>query len=305
MTLEIRDLHFSYVDKDVLHGLTFDLPSGCLAAILGENGSGKSTLLKNINRLLKPRTGVVLIDGAAVGNMSGREIARHFGYMPQRQEAAHCTVFEAVLLGRKAREGGWTTKRDMDKVEEILRLVRLENMAMRPTVELSGGELQKVILARALAQEPKVLLLDEPINHLDPVNQIEVMSLLHAITRHLGIASLVVTHNLNNALRFADRFILLKQGRILAAGGKDIITADTIREAFQIDATIGEVGGVTVVVPMLRGVRSHWHLAESGHFHKHEHAVEDHVYDHEHEKEGTNDGHRRSEGRDQDTSAER
>jgi len=283
MTLKIQDLHFSYRDKEVLGGLTFDLPSGCLAAILGENGSGKTTLLKNINRLLSPRTGTVLIDGTAVQGMSGREIAWHFGYMPQRQEEAHCTVFEAVLLGRKARNAGWTSADDLEKVEQVLQLVRLEELAMRPAAELSGGELQKVILARALAQEPKVLLLDEPINHLDPVNQIEVMSLLHAVTRNLDITSLVVTHNLNNALRFADRFILLKNGRVLAAGGKDIITAEVIQEAFHIDATIGQVGGVTVVVPTLQGIRPHKHFAESGGLREHAHEVDDHVYDHEHD----------------------
>jgi len=282
MTLTICDLHFSYRGEDILRDLTFEIPSGCLAAILGENGSGKTTLLKNINRLLRPRLGTVLIDGAAVADMSGREIARHFGYMPQRQEAAHCTVFDAVLLGRKARDGGWAGERDVEKIEEILHLVHLESLAMRPTVELSGGELQKVILARALAQEPKVLLLDEPINHLDPVNQIEVMSLLHAVTRDLGIASLVVTHNLNNALRFADRFILLRQGKLLTAGGREIITPEAIRETFHIDAMIGEVGGVTVVVPALRGIRPHHHIAESGGFREHAHEVNEHVYDHEH-----------------------
>ncbi len=285
MTLRIDDLHFSYRGEDVLRGLTFELPSGCLAAILGENGSGKTTLLKNINRLLRPRMGTVLVDGAAVEGMTGREIARHFGYMPQRQETAHCTVFEAVLLGRKARDGGWTGARDLEKIEEILRLVHLEDLAMRPAAELSGGELQKVILARALAQEPKILLLDEPINHLDPVNQIEVMSLLHAVTRDLGITSLVVTHDLNNALRFADRFILLKRGRVLAAGGKEIITPAVIREAFRIDAAIGEVAGVTVVVPTLHGVRPHRHFAESGRFREHAHEVDDHVYDHDHERD--------------------
>jgi len=282
MTLEIRDLHFSYRDKDILSDLAFEIPSGCLAAILGENGSGKTTLLKTINRLLRPKMGTVLIDGAAVEAMSGRETARHFGYMAQRQEPAHCTVFDAVLLGRKARDGGWTGERDVERIEEILQLVHLESLAMRPTVELSGGELQKVVLARALAQEPKVLLLDEPINHLDPVNQIEVMSLLHAITRDLGIASLVVTHNLNNALRFADHFILLKGGRLLASGGRDIITPKTIRQAFHIDVIIGEVGGVTVVVPTLHGVRPHRHLEETGHFREHIHEVDDHVYDHQH-----------------------
>lgn len=285
MTLQIHDLRFSYRDKGVLCGLTFDIPSGCLAAILGENGSGKTTLLKNINRLLSPRTGVVLLDGATVNGMSRREIARRFGYMPQRQEAAYCTVFEAVLLARKARDGGRTSPRDVEKIEEILRLVRLEDLAMRNAAELSGGELQKVVLARALAQEPKVLLLDEPINHLDPANQIEVMSLLHAVTHDLGITSLVVTHNLNNALRFADRFLLLKRGAILAGGGKEIITPAALREAFRIDATIGEVGGVAVVVPTPHGVRPHRHLSVTGSFKEHTHEVDEHLYDHEHKEE--------------------
>jgi len=285
MILKIDNLHFSYRGGDVLRGVTLELPAGCLAAILGENGSGKTTLLKNVNRLLRSRMGTVTIDGADVAAMSGREIARHFGYMPQRQEAAHCTVFEAVLLGRKARDGGQTDAADLERVEELLRLVHLEDLAMRPAAELSGGELQKVVLARALAQEPKALLLDEPINHLDPVNQMEVMSLLHAVTRDLRMTTLVVTHNLNHALRFADRFILLKQGRVLAAGGKDILTPEVIREAFHIDVTIGNVAGATVVVPTLHGKRLHRHLDDSGHFREHVHEVDDHIYDHQHERD--------------------
>jgi len=165
MILRVNDLRFSYRNADVLRGLSFDVPPGCLAAVLGENGSGKTTLLKTLNRLLAPQGGAVLIDGAEVAAMSGREIAESFGYMPQRQEAAHCTVFEAVLLGRKGGSGGRASPEDLEKVEDVLRLVHLENLAMRLATELSGGELQKVILARALAQEPKVLLLDEPINH--------------------------------------------------------------------------------------------------------------------------------------------
>lgn len=283
MILRIDDLYFAYRGADVLRGLTFEVPSGCLATILGENGSGKTTLLKTINRLLTPTSGMVLIDGAAVASMSGREIARRFGYMPQRQEAAYCTVFEAVLLGRKGCSGGRASAEDVEKIDNILQLVHLENLAMRPATELSGGELQKVILARALAQEPKVLLLDEPINHLDPVNQIEVMSLLHAITRDLGITSLVVTHNLNNALQFADRFILLKDGVVLAAGGREVITPATVRETFRIDVVIEEVAGVPVVVPTLRGMRPHRHFEESGRSREHTHEVDSHVYDHKHE----------------------
>ncbi|MDZ7616723.1 MAG: ATP-binding cassette domain-containing protein [Patescibacteria group bacterium] len=283
MTLQIQDIRFSYCGEEVLRGVTLDLPRGCLAAILGENGSGKTTLLKTLNRLLRPRTGTVMVDGRGVAGMSGREIARYFGYMSQREEAAHCTVFEAVLLGRKARDGGRTNAADLERIESLLRLVRLEHLAMRPATELSGGELQKVVLARALAQEPRILLLDEPINHLDPVNQIEVMSLLHAVTHDLGMTTLVVTHNINNALRFADRFILVKQGRVLASGGKEVITPAVIRDAFHIDVIIGEVAGTMVVVPTLHGKRAHQHLEESGRFREHSHEVDDHVYDHRHD----------------------
>ena len=288
MTLKVRDVRFSYCGEEVLRGVNLELPQGCLAAILGENGSGKTTLLKTLNRLLRPHAGTVMIDGRAVAGMKGREIARYFGYMPQRQEVAYCTVFEAVLLGRKTQGGGRTDSDDLEKTESLLRLVRLEHLAMRPATELSGGELQKVVLARALAQEPKVLLLDEPINHLDPVNQIEVMSLLHAVTRDLGMTTLVVTHNIDNALRFADRFILLGHGQVLASGGREIITPDMIQQTFHIDVTIGEVAGVMVVVPALHGRRSHQHLEDSGHFREHVHEVDDHVFDHRHN--GTQSG---------------
>ena len=283
MTLLINDLHFSYRGADVLQGLTFEVPSGCLTAILGENGSGKTTQLQTINRRRTPQRGTVCIDGETVTQMSGREIAERFGYMPQRQEAVHCTVFDAVLLGRKGCGGGRENAEDTEKTEDILRLVHLEKLAMRFADELSGGELQKVVLARALAQEPKVLLLDEPINHLDPINQIEVMSLLHAVTRDLGITSLVVTHNLNNALQFADRFILLKNGIVLAAGGREAVTPDTIRDAFRMEVVIENVAGVPVVVPKLHGPRTHRHFEGSGRSREHTHEVDSHVYDHKHE----------------------
>lgn len=285
MSLQITGLRFSYhPGKQVLQGLDLELFPGHLAAILGENGSGKTTLLKTINRLLEPTSGTVLIDGTVVQNLDRRQIARRFGYMPQRPEPAHDNVFEAVLLGRKAGHQGWTTSKDLEHVERVLRLVHLENVAMRPTAELSGGELQKVMLARALAQEPKVLLLDEPINHLDPVNQIEVMSLLRGVTQALGLITLVVTHQINNALPFADRFIFLKSGTVLAAGGKEIVTPATIREAFRIDVTIAEVDGFMVVVPSLHGLRPHCHIDPSGKVSEHTHEVDTHLYDHDHSR---------------------
>lgn len=304
MSLTVSNLRFSYGTKEILRNVEFEIHSGCFTAVMGENGSGKTTLLKNMNRILKPDAGTVLIDGTAVETMKGKDIARHIGYVPQRQETAYCTVFEAVLLGRKVRSNGDPDKNDLGKIEDILRMVHLENLAMRPTTEISGGELQKVILARALAQEPKVLLLDEPINHLDPVNQIEVMSLLHAVTRDLNIASLLVTHDLNSALRFADQFILLKNGSIFAHGDKRIITQTAIKEVFRINAIIEEVAGIPVVIPLLKDVRPHRHyhahehqhdaLKHSHkHLHDHSHKVNDHIYDHDHSD--VNDIHLQSE----------
>ena len=293
MTLKVENLRFEYGTHLVLNGIQFKEDRGSLVAILGKNGSGKTTLLKNINRILKPRTGNVLIDEKAVDRMTRPEIARHFAYVPQRSDAVHCTVFEAVLLGRKARADGESDAADIKKVRDILELLNLDHLAMRPTTQLSGGELQKVIIARAVAQEPNVLLLDEPINHLDPVNQIEVMSLLHAVTRDFNITTLIVTHDLNNALRFADRFILLKDGSIVAHGGREIITPEAIKNVFHIDVIIQNVFGVPVIIPLVKEVRPHKHYLvhehqhdgskhSHKHLHSHSHKVDDHIYDHEH-----------------------
>lgn len=252
MSVRIDNLHFAYGKTDVLVDISCRAAEGRLVAILGRNGSGKTTLLKNVNRILKPDKGSVLIDDTEVAHMSRRQIARRIGYMPQTQQAVHCTVFEAVLLGRKARKAGEPDEADLRKVEDVLHMVRLEHLAMRPTHELSGGELQKVILCRALAQEPRVLLLDEPISHLDPVNQIEVMSLLHEVTKGLRITSMLVTHDLNSALRFADRFILLKDGSVLARGDKSILTPASIKAVYGIDAILEHVAGIPVLVPLMK-----------------------------------------------------
>jgi len=248
--LQVEGLRFSYGKNSVLRDVRFEIPPGSFTAIMGENGSGKSTLLKNINRILRPGAGTVLIDGSSVAEMTGKEIARRMGYVPQRQEAAGCTVFEAVLLGRRTMGLKEAPRSDLERTEKVLRLVHLDSLAMRHTTELSGGELQKVMLARALAQDPKVLLLDEPTNHLDPVNQVEVMELLHKITRELDLATVVVSHDLNASLRFADRFILLKDGAVYECGGREIITPEAMRTVFRIEAVLHEVSGIPVVVPL-------------------------------------------------------
>jgi iron complex transport system ATP-binding protein len=247
--IRIQGLSFSYAGNEVLKEVTFSVSGGEMVSIIGVNGSGKTTLLKNINRLLTPKRGTVYLDGKDTSLMGQNEIARLIGYMPQKSNGVACTVFDAVLLGRKPYLGWNVTKKDIEKTYEILELMEIKDYAMRNTFELSGGELQKVMIARALAQEPKVLLLDEPVNHLDIRNQMEVLKHIKDVTKELQIATLAVMHDLNLALRFSDRFIMMKDGKVFASGGREVITSESIKAVYQIEADIYEVSGIPIVIP--------------------------------------------------------
>ena len=168
--------------------------------------------------------------------------------MPQKSEGTATTVFDAVLLGRKPYIDWDAGERDLEIVASALRRLGLEDYAMRPTAELSGGELQKVIIARALAQEPRILLLDEPVSHLDMKNQFETMVLLKNISHELNLTVIVVLHDLTTAMRFCDRFVLLRDGHVHAVGGREVITPDVIREVYHIQATVHSLDGIPVVV---------------------------------------------------------
>lgn len=251
MSIKALKINFAYQKKAILKDISLALQPGTLGVIMGPNGSGKSTLLKIINRLIEPQSGTIFISGDDYRKLTRREIARRCGYMPQKSEAVHCTVFEAVLLGRKAlNPERYKAEKGLQQVDKILKLIHLDHLSDRFTNTLSGGELQRVVIARALVREPEILLLDEPTNHLDLINQLEVMALLKDITHRLNLATFVVTHDLNSALRFADSFILLKDGNLHAAGPKNIITPKIIEEVFSLKSVIAEVAGFPVVVPL-------------------------------------------------------
>ena len=251
--LRVEGLSFAYGDREVLTDLAFKLAPGELVALLGINGSGKSTLLKNLNGILKPNRGTVLVDGMSITGLSPRDLAKAVGYMPQQSNGVAATVFDAVLLGRKPHIRFEVSDHDLKVVADTLRLLGLTDYALRSTEKLSGGELQKVIIARALAQEPEILLLDEPISHLDIRNQIETMSLLRRISRDMDLVVVVVLHDLSMAARFADRFIMLKSGHIHAEGDLHVITPDTIRNVYGIEATVHTIDGVPTVIPLAPG----------------------------------------------------
>ena len=250
MILSVDGVEFAYRSRKVLNNIKFEVKRGEVVSILGVNGAGKSTLLKCINKILKPKRGTILIDNFDIRQLDNLELAKKVSYVPQRAEGNYMTVFDAVLLGRKPHIKWEVSDRDIEITHKVLKLLNLEDYALRYTNELSGGELQKVIIARALVQEPQILLLDEPTNNLDLKNQLEVMRIIRDISKSQNIASIVVMHDLNLALRYSDKFIMLKDGVIYAEGGKEIINPENIRAVYGVDAYIENVKGIPVVVPI-------------------------------------------------------
>ena len=250
MKLEVTDIDFSYNGRPVLSEVSFSLDRGQVLCVLGVNGAGKSTLLKCLNRILKPQRGSVLVDGEDLLLMNRNKAARRIGYAPQRHPETHLTVFEAVLMGRKPHMRWSMGKDDYATAERALRQMGLESMAMRPVSRLSGGEQQKVVIARALAQMPEVLLLDEPTSNLDLKSGLELVGLIRRIVESQGLSAVVAIHDLNIALRLADGFLFLMDRGVHSVTTKEGLTPGTIRRVYGIDATLSEVEGHTVVVPL-------------------------------------------------------
>jgi iron complex transport system ATP-binding protein len=250
MNLEVTNIRFSYNGHLVLSDVTFSIDSGQIVCVLGENGAGKSTLLKCLNRILKPQKGSVLADGEDLFHISRNKIARLIGYVPQRHPETQLTVFEAVLMGRKPHIQWSLGQEDYALVEEVIEQMGIAHLAMRRVCNLSGGEIQKVIIARALAQSPEILLLDEPTSNLDLKNQLEVMGLVRSIVKTKGLSAVIAIHDLNIALRFADRFIFLKNGQIHGICGKNELCSEMIQQVYGVDVALSEVNGHTLIVPL-------------------------------------------------------
>lgn len=247
--LHIEDLAFSYgCSREVLHHISFDLSRGHCLALLGNNGAGKSTLLKCLNRIHEPKNGIISVCGQNIRTMKRNDIAKSMAYVAQQSDGCQLTVFDAVLLGRKPYIKLNPTERDLEITRHAMERMELTDYALRYTDELSGGELQKVVLARALAQEPDILLLDEPTSNLDLHNQHEVLRVVSDIAAKDGICVIVILHDLNLALRYCDRFLLMQNGTIYSYGDKDTITPDTIRQVYQVETQVVDVLGHRIVI---------------------------------------------------------
>lgn len=248
--LEVRDMRFAYSGGNrILDGVSFESAPGEVVAVLGNNGAGKSTLIKCMERILSPETGAVLVDGTDLLTLKRREHAKYAAYVPQEPPKGELTVFDAVLLGRRPYITWDATAGDKRAAEQALELLGLNGHALRKVSELSGGEQQKVAIARALAQEPRVLLLDEPTSSLDPRNQHETMRLVRRIAAGKDVCAVVILHDLNLAIRYCDKFLFLKDGTVFAYGGREIMNAENIEEVYGMHVHIFEYMGIPVVVP--------------------------------------------------------
>lgn len=252
MRLKVKDVEFSYASVPVLRDVNMEVAAAEILGVVGPNGAGKTTLLRVIDRILTPQKGCILLDVRDIKKLSRMELAREIGYIPQSvSQVFPATVFDAVLMGRRPHIGWRASEHDIDKVLETLHLLHIEDLAMRDIKELSGGQLQKVFIARALAQEPAVLLLDEPTSNLDIKHQLEVMGIIKTIVKEKGISAIMAIHDLNLAARYADRILMMNSGTIVSAGDPvSVLTRDNIKRVYGVDATVNYNSGKPYIVPL-------------------------------------------------------
>jgi len=242
--LKVEHLFAGYDSKIVLKDISLQFHRGTVTALLGPNGSGKSTLLKAIDGIIKPDNGAIILDTMNINAMTKNDIAQSIAYLPQSGNSyPSCNVFESILLGRKPYISFEPTKHDMEIVEKTINNFNIDSLAFRTINQLSGGEIQKVLIARAIVQEPEVLLLDEPINHLDIKNQIEILQIIRCYTINYNLITVIVFHDINRALQYADKFVVLKEGYVYSEGDSKIVNPEIMKGVYDIDLDCIEYKG--------------------------------------------------------------
>ncbi|MBL4901656.1 ABC transporter ATP-binding protein [Desulfotalea psychrophila] len=250
MNLQVNGINFKYNGHAVLRDIDFQVGKGEFLAILGPNGAGKTTLLKCLNAIHKPTSGSVIISKQDVFKLNSDKIAKLLGYVPQRIEAARLTVFDTILMGRKPYIKWRVGDNDVRIVDSAIKMLSLQHLSLRCIDQLSGGELQKVSIARAFVQEPEVLLLDEPTSSLDLKNQLEILHAVKNIVKEHRVTAVMTMHDLNTALRFADKYIFLKDGLIFAHGGQECVTPNVIHAVYDVPVEIEYRNGTPVIFPI-------------------------------------------------------
>ena len=251
MKLKLRNVEFEYPSVSALKNISFELNSQEILAIVGKNGAGKSTLIRCINRILEYKKGNILLDEQEVEKMKRKDIAKRIAYLPQKTSYTFpITVFDVVLMGRYPHLS-WSNNKENEKhVWEILKILNLGSLALRDFREISAGQQQKVIIARALVQEANLLLLDEPTSDLDLRHQLEVMEIIKKIVWGKNISAIVAIHDLNLAARYSDVVIMLNNGEIFAAGTPfSVFTSKNIAKVYGVEASVTQKEGIPNIIP--------------------------------------------------------
>ncbi|MBR4503841.1 MAG: ABC transporter ATP-binding protein [Candidatus Methanomethylophilaceae archaeon] len=238
--MDVEELSYSYREKKVLDSISLSVGKGEILGILGPNGCGKSTLLKNLNRNLSPEHGCVLIEGDDIADMRKKDIAKKVAVVPQSNEIRFAfTVREIVEMGRMPFQESLRglTSDDERIIKEAMEQTGISDMADRHINTMSGGERQRAIIARAIAQSPDIILMDEPTLHLDINMQFEILDLIRDLSREKGLTVVIVSHDLPMVARYCDRMVLIHDRNIFAMGRpEDILTEENMRIVFGIDA---------------------------------------------------------------------
>ncbi|MET7040570.1 ABC transporter ATP-binding protein [Clostridium botulinum] len=241
-SITTTNLAIAYEDKLIVDGLNMNIPKGKITTIIGPNGCGKSTVLKTVGRILKPKEGLVYLNGDDIRNLSTKEVAQKMAILPQSPQAqGGLTVGELVSYGRFPHKKGFGKLSPEDKkvIEWALDITKLTELEVTMVDNLSGGQRQRVWIAMALAQQTDLILLDEPTTYLDMAYQLEVLELLYNLNRKQSCTIVMVLHDLNLAARFADYMIAIRSGNIVRCGTpKEIMTKEVLKDTFNIDAEI-------------------------------------------------------------------
>lgn len=255
MRLRVENACFGYEEHPVLRDVSVTFEKGRLTGIIGPNGSGKTTLIKLMSGAIRPTSGTVLLDGREIREYSGKKLSQALSVVPQKSQLEFdFTVLDVVLMGRQPYIGrfGQESAQDLALARQALQLTGVDHLAKRPVTGLSGGEWQRVIIARALCQSTPAMLLDEPVSSLDIRHQLEVLSLVRRLAHQRKVAAVCVLHDLNLAAHYCDELVMMNAGQLVAQGRPDqVLTPEQLRAVYGIEARVlPEADGMVSVMPV-------------------------------------------------------
>jgi iron complex transport system ATP-binding protein len=240
MKITVKNVTIYYDKYKAIDDISFDLNEGEILSLVGPNGSGKSTLIRGIAQIHKPTKGKIYLDGMDIGKMDMKDVAKYIAYVPQNfQQLFYTTVVDTVLLGRKPYIRWQVTQNDLNVVQDAMDTMGINDLAGKMINQISGGERQKVFIARALAQDPRAFIFDEPTSNLDIKHQLDVLEIARVLSGKRKSSMLIALHDLTLAYNYSDRVIMLKKGKMFASGTpEEVLTSENIREVYDVNVDI-------------------------------------------------------------------